>query len=112
MKQLKGICIMYYSNMMCGLAYFHDLVVSWINFFNCHQHLAYLSKAYSVWIFDFDHVMAENLAPHKYDVANGIAIRSPFLFRARYSSFNEIQKFVGFPQLHFLFREPSQVRSI
>jgi len=40
MKHHTEICIIYSdTDMMCGLAYFHCLVVSWISFWNCHRHL-------------------------------------------------------------------------
>jgi len=36
--------------------------------------------------------MAKNTASHKYDIEKRITIRSAFLAKAGYSSFNEIQK--------------------
>ena len=56
--------------------------------------------------------VAEKPASHKYDVAKGIIIRSVFSVNAGYSPFNEIQNFVGFPELNFLFMELSQVGSM
>ena len=56
--------------------------------------------------------MAKNPSLHKYDVTKGIIIHSAFFIKARYSSSNEIQKCVRFPESHFLFREPLQVRSM
>jgi len=57
--------------------------------------------------------MAENPTSRKYDVAKRITIRSAFLAKAAgYSSFNEIQKTVGFPEVNILFKESSQARSI
>jgi len=53
--------------------------------------------------------MTENLYSHKYDGEKGTTIGSAFLTYAGYSSFNQIQKFVGFPEVNFLFRESSQV---
>jgi len=53
--------------------------------------------------------MAENPVSHKCDMAKGITIGSTFLAKAGYSSFNEIQKFVEYSELNFLFRKSSQV---
>ena len=52
--------------------------------------------------------MAENPALHKYDAAKGITTICYFFVKAEYSLLNEIQKFVGFFKLNFLFRELSQ----
>jgi len=45
--------------------------------------------------------MAENPALHKYDVVKRITILSTFLAQAGYSSFNEIQTFLRFPEVNF-----------
>ena len=56
--------------------------------------------------------IAEKPTSHKYDIAKGIIICSVFSVNAGYSPFNEIQNFVGLPELNFLFRELSQVGSM
>jgi len=61
----------------------------------------------------FNTATAENPSIlHRYDVAKGITTRSDFIAKAGYTSFGEFQKFVRFPELNFLFRESSQIRSI
>ena len=42
--------------------------------------------------------ITENPASHKCDVARGITICRTFIVKVRYSSFNEIQTFIEFPQ--------------
>ena len=48
----------------------------------------------------FNTPTAVNPTLHTYDAAKGITIRSDFFIKAGYSSFSEIQKFVGFPVLN------------
>jgi len=54
---------------------------------------AFPSQGFVVFTF-----VAENPASPKYDTAKEVTTRSVFFAKAGYSSFNEIQKFVGFPE--------------
>ena len=95
--------------MMCGLAY--------SLFSRIMDELMKLPRAFTSSFIHYQYlvlnmVMAEYPASHEYDAAKRINIRGVFSAKAGYLSFIEIQKFVGFLEVNFPFRESSQPRLI
>jgi len=57
-------------------------------------------------------VMAKDPVSPKYYMSKGITTGSAFLAKTGYSPFNDIQKFVEFPEVKFLSKKSSQAKSI